>query len=58
MKKYLQNWKTTSAGIILMASGITMFINDHTAVTESLSAILGGFGLIFAADSQKINTPS
>ena len=53
MKKYLDNWKTTSAGIIAVVSAIVMYLNDKTKVVESVSLLLGGIGLIFAADAQE-----
>ena len=53
MKKYIDNWKTTSSGILLIATGITVYIADKTKLIEALTSVLGGIGLIFASDSQK-----
>jgi uncharacterized membrane protein HdeD (DUF308 family) len=52
MKKYLENWKTTSAGIISIVSGVAMYISDKTKIVESLSLLLAGIGLIFAGDAK------
>ena len=51
MKNILNNWKTSSAGIISIATGIIIIVNDKTKITEGLTAILAGIGLLFAADS-------
>jgi hypothetical protein len=53
MKKYLDNWKTTSAGIVAVVSAIVMYTNDKTKVIEAVTLLLGGIGLIFAADAQE-----
>jgi len=58
MKNIKKNWKTSSTGILMIASGITLFINNHSAVTESLTLVLGGVGLLFAADSDTPPTPA
>lgn len=52
MKNIFQNWKTTSAGIIMISSGLAIIINNHAMITESLTPILAGLGLLFAADSK------
>lgn len=54
----MKNWKTTSTGLTMIIGGIVgMYfasksgnINEGT-VTGSLTAILGGIGLIFAKDN-------
>lgn len=51
MKKYLHNWKTTSAGILSVIGGIVLYVSDHTKINESAAAILAGVGLIFASDA-------
>lgn len=51
MKNAFKHWKTTSAGIIAIVTGIALYVSDHSKLTEALTAVLGGVGLIFAADS-------
>jgi hypothetical protein len=54
----MKSWKTTSAGLSLIISGVaglyfaykTNSINPAT-ITTGTSAIFGGIGLIFAKDS-------
>ena len=54
----MKSWKTTSAGITMIVSGIIGFyfayktgnVNEGT-ITGSVTAILGGIGLILAKDS-------
>lgn len=55
----MKNWKTTSAGITLIVTGVVSFyfalkssaLNEAT-ITGVLTAVLGGIGLIFGADSE------
>lgn len=54
----MKNWKTTSAGITLIITGIVSVIFalkagplDEATVTGVVTAILGGIGLLFGADS-------
>jgi uncharacterized membrane protein HdeD (DUF308 family) len=55
----MKNWKTTSAGITLIVTGVISFyfafkstsLNEAT-ITGVLTAVLGGIGLIFGADSE------
>lgn len=51
MKNLLRNWKTTSAGILAIAGGIALYVNDKTKIMEALTAILSGIGLLVASDS-------
>lgn len=53
MKKYLDNWKTTSAGIVAVVSAIVMYVNDKNKIIEAVTLLLGGIGLILAADAQE-----
>jgi hypothetical protein len=53
MKKYLDNWKTTSAGVVAIVSAIVMYTNDKTKVVEAVTLLLGGIGLILAGDAQE-----
>ena len=54
----MKNWKTTSTGITMIVGGIVGIyfaaksgnLNEGT-VTGSITAILGGIGLIFAKDN-------
>lgn len=51
----MKNWKTTSAGILLIIGGACGLIFTHPVTQEvfmaSATSILGGIGLIFAKDS-------
>lgn len=51
MTNILKNWKTSSMGIISIVTGIVTFVNDHTQIIASTTAILAGVGFLFAADS-------
>lgn len=51
MKNIFKNWKTTSAGILSIVGGITLYLHDNTRFTEGLTAVLAGIGLIFAGDA-------
>lgn len=51
-----KNWKTTSAGIIMVLGGITTLVfANHPLTSEAImgaaTAILGGIGLMFAKDN-------
>ena len=59
---WLQNgsWKTTSAGILTIAGGLTRLVFaikagnvTEEAVMTTLTAVIGGVGLIFARDNDK-----
>ena len=54
----MKNWKTTSAGIAMIAGGIvglyfaiTTGNVTEVTLTSAIATILGGIGLIFGADS-------
>jgi hypothetical protein len=56
MKKLKKDWKTTSAGIIMIAGAIVRLAVHDGAFTEELImgaiiAIVGGIGLILAQDA-------
>ncbi len=58
-----KSWKTTSAGILLIASaiiGIYFKIKnvalDEVSVIASLTSIIGGIGLLFSKDGDVTNT--
>ena len=58
IKQLLQNWKTTSAGLVMIVGSVIHLVfavragNATEGVwTASLTAILAGIGLIFAGDS-------
>ena len=58
MKNLLVNWKTTSAGLIMISSAVIHLIfqiKGHTADENAwmiaVLATIGGAGLIFAGDS-------
>ncbi len=49
-----KNWKTTSLGITMIVGGILGLIFapvTQASIMTSLTAILGGIGLIFAKDN-------
>jgi len=50
------NWKTTSAGLLLIIGGISALIFANHPLTQeaimgSATSILGGIGLLFAKDN-------
>ena len=54
----MKNWKTTSAGIAMIAGGIvglyfaiTTGNVTEVTLTSAIATILGGIGLIFGADA-------
>jgi hypothetical protein len=47
----MRNWKTTLAGIASIIGGISLFLNDPTKGAEAGTALVIGFGLIFAKDN-------
>ncbi|MBX9806231.1 MAG: hypothetical protein K2X95_00365 [Flavobacteriaceae bacterium] len=54
----MKNWKTTSAGIAMIAGGIvglyfaiTTGNVTEVTLTSTIATILGGIGLIFGADA-------
>lgn len=51
MKNFLKSWKTNSAGLGLIISGIGLWISDSTKVTEAVGMIIGGIGLLLAKDN-------
>ena len=62
MNKYFKNWKTTSAGLLLIIGGVSSIIYDvtHVGFTQEkfmaqAGAILTGIGLVAGADA---STPS
>lgn len=50
----MKNWKTTLAGIASIITGISLIINGQ--LTEGVSAIVAGIGLIFATDVKSEST--
>lgn len=64
MKNLLTNWKTTSAGLVMIIGAVVHLVfciksgTDSEGVwTASLTAILGGLGLLFAGDASKSVSP-
>ncbi|MFK7004071.1 MULTISPECIES: hypothetical protein [Flavobacterium] len=53
IKTIFKNWKTTSAGVVSIVSGVLLFVNDKTKTIEALTAVLAGIGLIFSQDAEK-----
>ena len=45
-----KSWKTTSTGIVAIVTGVTIYLNDKTKLTEGLTLVLTGIGLLFAKD--------
>lgn len=58
MQKIFKNWKTTSAGIVLIVTGVAMYQSNKTQIGPALSSVLGGIGLIFAHDAGSAQTPT
>ena len=58
MKNLFDNWKTTSAGIVTIAGGVTLYLNDETKFVEALTAVLAGIGLLFAHDGGNTIPPA
>ena len=60
MKQLLQNWKTTSAGLTMIVGSVVHLVfaaragtaNENTW-TISLTAVIGGAGLILAGDASQ-----
>lgn len=57
----MKSWKTTSAGIAMIAGAIvSLYFNrldlNEVVVTTSITAILGGIGLIVAKDADVTGT--
>ncbi len=57
------NWKTTSAGILMIVGGVVRFIFalktgmfTEEAVMTTVTAILGGVGLLLAKDGDVTGT--
>lgn len=60
IKNLFNNWKTTSAGIALIITNtvhLVFAVRNHTSDENtwifSLTAIVGGIGLIFAGDASQ-----
>jgi hypothetical protein len=58
MNSIFKNWKTTSAGLVTIAGGITLYMHDKTQFVEALTAVLAGIGLLFAHDGTNTTTPT
>lgn len=58
MNIIFKNWKTTSAGILAIASGVAGYMHHDISFVEALAPILTGLGLLFAHDgTTPTNTP-
>jgi hypothetical protein len=58
MKNLKKNWKTTSAGVVMIAGAIVRLAVHQGTFTEefimgAVIAIVGGIGLIVAQDSKE-----
>jgi hypothetical protein len=56
MKNVLKNWKSTSAGLLMIAGAISMYLFHNGPMTHelfmgALTGLLGGIGLIFSKDA-------
>lgn len=58
MKNIFQNWKTTSAGIVLIVSAVVTYLYGMKhggltpeTITAAVTQFLAGIGLIFAGDA-------
>ena len=60
MQNLLKNWKTTSAGLVMIGGSIVHLVfavkagtaNENTW-TLTITAVVGGLGLIFAGDASQ-----
>lgn len=50
---FIKNWKTTSAGIVSIATGIVLYTKDKSQLVEALTLVLAGIGLILSKDADK-----
>lgn len=46
----MKNWKTTLAGISAIIAGVALFVNHPEQITEAVSSVSLGFGMLFAKD--------
>ncbi len=60
LKHAIENWKTTSAGIVMIVGAVVHLVfqvsahnSNENSWTISVTSILGGIGLILAGDSGK-----
>jgi hypothetical protein len=58
MKSILKNWKTTTAGVSMIAGAIILYLNDKTKIPEALLGLMAGIGLILGADSSSTTPPA
>jgi peptidoglycan/LPS O-acetylase OafA/YrhL len=64
MSHILQNWKTSGAGVTMIALAIVHLVYEiiqgsanETTWTRAITATVGGVGLIFAGDASAKPTP-
>lgn len=54
MKSFLTNWKTTSSGLLMIVMGLCSLVGikygPGMTPEAAITAIMGGFGLLFAKD--------
>ena len=54
MKNFFASWKTSSAGLLMIIGAIVAMIYtkplDQTTLMATVSAVVGGIGLLFAKD--------
>ena len=53
LSNIFKNWKTTSAGIIMIVGAIALYVSDNTKLVEALTALLFGIGMIVAKDADQ-----
>lgn len=58
----MKNWKTTSAGIAMIAGALIMLWFEKATLTPekltgAITALLGGVGLVFSKDYDKTGLP-
>jgi hypothetical protein len=54
MEKFIENWKTTSAGIAAALMAVADLISPGSGIPDfkaDITALVAAFGLIFAKDS-------
>lgn len=52
MKKFMENWKTTAAGVGLLLVTIGRLLQGDPVSWEDIAGALAGVGLLFAGDAK------
>ena len=60
LQTIIKNWKTTSAGVVSIVSGILLFVNDKTKLIEALTAravVSNEQGIVLADETANLSLP-